>query len=68
MQNCEFNKYGFVENNDFVGLIPKVMDILGDDYCVGGSDEIVSIYDPTANGVDQLKIVSSQKIAESEEE
>ena len=42
------------------------MEILGDDYCVGGSEEVVSAYDVTANGVDQLKIISSQKIAEKE--
>lgn len=68
MKNCKFNTYGFIENNDFEGLIPKTMEILGDDYCVGGSDEVLSIYDPTAKGHDQLKIISSQKIAESEEE
>ena len=66
MQNFEFNKYGFIESNDFEGLVPKTMEILGDDYCVGGSEEVVSSYDVTANGVDQLKIISSQKIAEKE--
>lgn len=66
MQNFEFNKYGFIESNDFEGLVPKTMEILGDDYCVGGSEEVVSAYDVTANGVDQLKIISSQKIAEKE--
>lgn len=68
MVNCEFNKYGYNLNEDFVGLVPKTMEILGDDYCVGGSDVVLSIYDPTARGVDQLKVISSQKIAESEEE
>ncbi len=66
MQNCKFNRYGFIENNEFEALEPKAMEILGDDYCVGGSEEVVSIFDPTANGADQLKVISSQKIAEKE--
>jgi len=66
MHNCNFNKYGFDESTDFVALEPKVMEIVGDEYCVGGSDEVVSIFNPTAKGADQMKIVSSQKIAEKE--
>ena len=66
MQNNNFNEYGFEENKDFEGLVPKAMEIVGDDYCVGGSDEVVSIFDPTAHGVDQMKVISSQKIAEKE--
>jgi len=66
MINHEFNCYGYNMSEEFVGLEPKVMEILGEEYCIGGSDEVVSIFDPTANGVDQLKVISSQKIAEKE--
>ena len=66
MVNYEFNEYDYDMNEEFIGLVPKTMEILGDDYCVGGSDEVLSIFDPTAKGVDQLKIISSQKIAEKE--
>ena len=63
MVNHEFNEYGYNFNEDFVGLEPKVMDILGDEYCAGGSEEVLSVFDPTARGVDQLKVVSSQLIS-----
>jgi len=66
MVNHEFDKYGYNLDEEFVGLVPKTMEILGDEYCVGGSDEVLSIFDPTAKGVDQLKVISSQKIAEKE--
>lgn len=58
-----FNLYGFVEKTEFDGLEPKVMEMLGDDYCPGLSKETVSVFDPTAKGADSLKIISAQKIA-----
>ena len=62
--NVEMKRYGFKEGKDFTGLMPKVMEIMGDDYCTGLSEEVVSIFDPTANGVDTMKVVSSQLVAE----
>lgn len=61
--NVQMKKWGFKEQKDFVGLMPKVMEMLGDDAVIGMSEEVVSVYDPTANGADSLKVVSAQKIA-----
>lgn len=62
--NVEMKRYGFKEGKAFEGLMPKVMELVGEDVCTGHSDELVSIYDPTANGVDSMKVVSPQLIAE----
>lgn len=64
MINHEFNEWGFVEGTDFEGLMPKAMDILGDDYCVGTNDKqpVVSIFNPEAKGVDPLKVISVNDI------
>lgn len=65
MENYNFNEYGFVEGTEFDGLMPKLMKQLGDDFTVGKVDEpVVSIFDPTANGVESMKVVDIQKIGE----
>lgn len=66
MDAIEFKKWGFKRGEEFTGLMPKVMELLGEQYCTGSSEEIVSSYDVTANGVDQMKVVSPQLIALSE--
>ena len=67
MDIIDFYKWGYKKSDDFTGLMPKLMELLGEQYCVGGSDEVLSIFDPTAKGVDQLKVVSPQLIALSDE-
>ena len=62
--NIEMRKYGYKEGKDFAGLIPKMMELVGKDVCTGLSEEIVPSYDATANGVDSMKVISSQLIAE----
>lgn len=65
MENYNFNEYGFVESTQFDGLMPKLMKQLGDDFTIGEVDEpVVSIYDPTANGVQSMKVIDIQKITE----
>ena len=62
--NVEMRRYGFREGKDFVGLMPKLMERVGEEVCAGFSEEIVDAYDVTANGVDSMKVVSPQLIAE----
>ena len=66
MNICQFRKWGYDDSQEFDSLMPKVMELIGEEYITGGSNEVVSIFDPTANGVDQLKVISSQLIAESD--
>ena len=66
--NHFFNEYGFEEATAFEGLVPKVMELVGDDVCTGLSEDIVPSYDATANGVDSMKVISSQLVAEYESE
>lgn len=70
MINHEFNEWGFVEGTEFKGLMPKTMEILGDDYCVGTNDNqpVVEIFNPEAKGVDQMKVVSVYDITTSDGE
>lgn len=62
MVNHNFNKYGFKVQSSFSGLIPKLMEKLGENCCEGYSKVNVSIFDPTANGYDSMKNVSSSNI------
>jgi len=66
MDIIDFKKWGYKKSDDFTGLMPKLMELLGEQYCTGGSDEVLSIFDPTAKGVDQMKVVSPQLIALSD--
>ena len=66
MENNKFNTWGFEEQTKFEGLMPKVMEKLGADYLNGSSNVNVSVFDPHANGVSSMEIVSEQKIALSE--
>lgn len=66
MENNKFNIWGFIEGKAFKGLMPKVMEKLGADYTDGFSETNVSIFDPHANGVDSMEVVSEQKIALSD--
>ena len=67
MKNHSFNTYGFEEGTKFEGLMPKLMKELGEDFTIGKVDEpVVSVYDPTANGVDSMEVVNIKKISEIE--
>ena len=68
MRNNNFNRYGFKEKSDFSGLIPKLSKLLKK-YTVGKVDEpVVSIFDQTAKGVDQMETISATLIAQKSEE
>ena len=65
MRNHKFNTYNFNENKSFVGLIPKLNKSLGK-FTTGKVDEpVVSVYDPTANGVDSMEVVSTTLLAKN---
>ena len=36
--NVEMKRYGFKEGKAFEGLMPKVMELVGEDVCTGHSD------------------------------
>ena len=57
-------RYGFKEGKSFEGLIPRLMERLGDDVCTGQTDVVVEAFDPTANGVDSMKTISGTLVAE----
>ena len=63
-KNAQMKRWGFREGTAFEGLIPRLMERVGDDVCTGESDVLVEAYDPTANGSDPMKVISSQLIAE----
>lgn len=68
MVNNSFRKYGYDEKVEFVGLQPKLMNKLGDDYTIGKVDEpVVSIFNPTAKGNDSLMVVDTEALAADEE-
>ena len=67
MENSKFNRYGFSQSEDFDGLMSKIFSHM-DDCVIGESDEVVSIFDPTANGVTSMEVVSSQLVALSSPE
>ena len=64
MINEEMKEYGFVEGTAFEGLMPKTMEILGDDYCIGVNDNqpVVHSFDVRGKGHDQMKVVSPYDI------
>jgi len=62
--NVEMKRYGFREGKSFEGLIPRLMERVGDEVCTGESEVLVDAFDPTANGSDAMKVISSQLIAE----
>ena len=68
MVNQKMKTWGFNEGVDFDGLMPKVMDILGEENCIGVNEDqpSVHLYDPTANGYDQMEVVSPYDIMENE--
>ena len=68
MDIYQFKRWGYNKPESFDGLMPKLMKLLGEDYLTGGSKEVVSIYDPTANGVDQMESISPQLVATVESE
>lgn len=64
MVNNSFRDYGYNEGTKFEGLIPKVMEELGEEYTIGKVDEpVVSIFDSTAKGVDQMKTINVNEIS-----
>lgn len=68
MLSFEMKDWGFEEQTHFEGLMPKTMEVLGDDYCVGvtGEEPVLSVYNPTAKGTEQMKVVSPYKIMTNE--
>lgn len=60
----EFNEWGFVEGTKFEGLMPKTMEILGEQYCDGisGKEPVLSVFNPTAQGNEPLEVISPSKI------
>ncbi len=68
MLSYEMKDWGFEEQTKFEGLMPKAMEILGDDYCEGitGKEPVLSMYDATAKGVEQMKVVDPAKFMEEE--
>lgn len=64
MVSNELKEWGFVEGTEFEGLMPKTMEILGDDYCdgVSGEEPVLSVFNPTAKGNEPLKVISPSKI------
>lgn len=64
MRNNKFNGYDFKEKTDFSGLIPKLSKLLKK-YTIGKVDKpVVSIFDYTAKGVDQMETISATLIAQ----
>lgn len=51
-------EWGFKEGVNFDGLVPAEMELLGEEFCVGNSNVIVSMLDEKPNGHDALKVVS----------
>ena len=64
MINEQMNKWGFREGTEFEGLMPKTMKLVGNKNCTGinGNEPNVHLYDPTANGYDQMKVISPYDI------
>ena len=63
--NDNFNQYKFEEGVDFDGLTPKLAKRLGKTMVTGKVDKpVVSFFDPTANGVDSMLVVSPQLVAQ----
>lgn len=64
MVNVQMNKWGVREGTEFEGLRPKTMELVGDENCTGinGNEPSVHLYDPTANGNDQMKVLSPYDI------
>ena len=58
------NKYGFIEETKFEGLMSKTIELVGDKNCTGinKNEPSVHLYDPTANGNDQMKVISPYDI------
>lgn len=67
MVNNSFRNYGYNEGTKFEGLNPKVMKELGEEYTIGKVDEpVVSIFNPTAKGVDQMEVIDVNEISKIE--
>lgn len=68
MVNAQMNRWGFVEGTSFEGLMPETMELVGDENCTGinGNEPNVHLYDPTANGSDEMKVLSPYDIMMNE--
>ena len=58
------NKWSFREGTEFEGLMPKTMELIGEENCTGVNENepSVHLYGPTANGNDQMKVISPYDI------
>lgn len=65
--NTDFlSTYDFVEGTDFEGLMPAVMETLGEDYVTGKSDENVHYHGFMALGSDSLEVIDIAAFYKSE--
>lgn len=67
MGNDFLKNYDFVEGTEFEGLMPAVMDTLGDDYVTGKSEEVVEMHGFKALGSDALEVVDIEAFYKSSE-
>jgi hypothetical protein len=65
MGNDYLKNYDYVEGTEFEGLMPAVMETLGDDYVTGKSDEIVAMHGYKALGSDALEVIDIEAFYES---
>lgn len=63
MINHTFNDYGYDKAENFNALMPKVMEKVGEDMLVGGSDVVVPSFDEAPRGAEPLVVVSSEQIS-----
>ena len=68
MINHELNEYGYIEGTEFEGLMPAAMEILGDENCVGLTDEMptVSVLGKKAKGFDPMEVISTYDVMMNE--
>ena len=66
MINHTFSDYGYDKAENFNALMPKVMEKIGEDMLVGGSDVVVPSFDDAPHGAESLVIVSSEQISNEE--
>lgn len=66
MVNHNFNCHGFDEELKFSGLMPKVMDKLGEEFLTGKHDVTVSTFDNVVDGNDPLVVIDTEEISKGE--
>ena len=66
MLSGNIKNWGFDVSDKFVGLMPRVMNVLGDQFCVGisGNEPVLSIFDYMAMGNEQMKVINMNRKGE----